>query len=477
MAQAITNTLKPTNSLQGLLGLNPKPLATNVFATSGQSATTPATTAAQLTPKPATSIFNGGTQVPTNSFSSLGTPSTTGLLSTPTANASTLYPPGSAGNGGAITQANDLPNLPVTPTTPSTGNFTTPSGAVVDSNGNTISTPQKGLFSSVLSSLAGSGTANAALGANAQKIASDAGTQISNVGSQAQRFIAGQMSTGTTPVAEGNAAITQQTSAAEQAAIAAGANVALTGNAQALTGQAQTQSALTSAAGLAQPSTAAYGNTVFDPVTGTYSGAENGGLPADVMQQYAQMAASGQYASIPSSITSNAVLNAQLNSAAKALNPAYTPISAQGASGVLAGIPALQSASAAAEGIKNTIGTYLQQNPTINASQLAQGNVLSQWIAGQTSDPRYSILLNQLTEYANTLAPILGVGGDPTNMKTQIAQSFVNAAANGQSINSVLDAMSSLAANKINDLQSGAIGGGTTVPAATGTGSGGLYDW
>lgn len=464
MAQPIANTVKSPNTLQGLLGLLPTPKSTVANST-------PATIPSQLAPKTTATPFNGGATT-NGSFMGTPAPASTGLMpaapvATQTSTAG-LYPPGTPQNGGNITQANTLPNLPVTPPTP-TQTFTTPNGAVVNADGTIVSpsptTP--GLFSSVASSLAGSGAANTALGANAQKIASDAGTAIANTGAQGARFEAGQRTTGTTPVAEGNAAVTAQTTAAEQAAIAAGANVALQGNQQAISAQGQTQSALATAGGLAQPSTAAFGQTVFDPTTGTYVGASTGGLPADVMQQYAQMAVTGQYSAIPSFITSNPVLNAQLNVAAKALNPSFTPVGATGTSGVLAGIPALQSANAAADGIKNTINTYLQQNPQLNPSDLAAGNLLNQWIQGkQLTDPKYQTLFNYLDEYTNTLAPILGVGGDPTNLKTQIAQGFVNGAASGQSITQVLNAISGLATNKIADLQSGANGGGTTVPPA-----------
>lgn len=233
---------------------------------------------------------------------------------------------------------------------------------------------------------------------------------------------------------------------------------------QALTQRGQTLEALQQAASLGQPSPAAFGQTTFDPLQGGFSG--GAGLPPDVMQHYAQMAASGQYSAIPSFITGNPVLNAQLNVAAKAFNPNFTPIGAQGASGVLSTIPALQSAETAAEGIKNTIVSYLNQNPQLNPSDLAAGNILQQWIQGkQLTDPKYQTLFNYLNEYTNTLAPILGVGGDTTNLKTQIAQSFVNAAASGQSISEVLNSLSQLAANKVIDLQRGATGQGTVVPS------------
>ncbi len=257
---------------------------------------------------------------------------------------------------------------------------------------------------------------------------------------------------------QGRAQVVQQASAEKEAALQ-------TGVANALAAQQQGLGAMTSAAGLAAPSPSAFGQTTFNPLEGGFEG--DGGLPPAVMSQYAQMAANGQYSAIPSFITSNPVLNAQLNVAAKAFNPNFNPIQAAGASGVLGSIPALQSAETAADGIKNTIISYLGANPQLNPSDLAVGNKLQQWIEGkQLTDPKYQTLFNYLNEYTNTLAPILGVGGDTTNLKTQIAQSFINAAASGQSITEVLEALSQLASNKVIDLQRGAVGQGTSVPEA-----------
>lgn len=460
MAQAITNTVQSSNSLAGLLGLNPKPLSNNVF---GNMANTTPSAILPKAPAPAQPSNATIAGLLTSSLPK-GAPQTTSapVNTSPVANNASYNP-----NAGYMsTNYSTGAGTPAPLATPTTPAAPTPA-------------PTQGLFPSVLSSLASSGVQNNALAANAQKIANDAGQKIADIGGQGARFEAGQLTTGTSPVAEGNAAVTAQSTSAAQQAVAQGANVALTGNQQGITAQGQTQSALTSAANLAQPSTAAYGQTVFDPVSGQYTG--GGGLPAEVMQQYAQMAATGQYAAIPSFITSNPVLNAQLNVAAKGINPGYTPVGAQGASGVLGGIPALQSANAAADGIKNTIQTYLQANPQLNPSNLAAGNQLQQWIQGkQLTDPKYQTLFNYLDEFTNTLAPILGVGGDPTNLKTQIAQGFVNGAASGQSISQVLNAISALATNKITDLQSGAVGGGTSVPSATGggaAGSGSVWDF
>lgn len=127
----------------------------------------------------------------------------------------------------------------------------------------------------------------------------------------------------------------------------------------------------------------------------------------------------------------------------------------------------MTSANTAARGIQGTIQQYLAQNPDINSSQLAAGNFVQQWLQGkQLADPKYQTLFNYLNEYTNTLAPILGVGGDPTNLKTEIAQSFINAQASGQSISQVLDSIAKLAEDKVANLQSGALGGPQVAGAA-----------
>lgn len=496
MAQSVSNTVTSTNPLAGLLGLNPKPKA-SVDTTTPQSlvgapqtnfqsllggVTHGINSAIQSIPSALGSVasteLNGIGNAASGVYNYLKAPSGTPYSTpnpAPQAQTGLVSPtvPAIQSQAPVIPQVtNSQPNAVSTPlTTPSgmqvTGNPGTFSGT--NSTAPTATTP--GVFSNVLGSLANSGAANNALGQNAQNIAANYGQQIANVGGQGAKFQAGQLTTGTTPVAEGNAAVTAQTTAAQQAALAAGEQAALTGNQQAISAQGQTQSALATAAGLAQPSQAAFGQTVFDPATGQYTG--GGGLPADVMQQYAQMAVNGNYSAIPSSVTSNPVLNAQLNVAAQALNPSFSPVQAQGASGVIGGLAQLTSANTAADGIKNTITSYLSSNPQLNPAGFTAGNQLSQWLAGkQLGDPKYQTLANYLNEYTNTLAPILGVGGDATNLKTQIAQGFVNAAASGQSISSVLESMSQLATNKIQDIQNGATGGSTSVPSST-NGSGG----
>lgn len=118
-------------------------------------------------------------------------------------------------------------------------------------------------------------------------------------------------------------------------------------------------------------------------------------------------------------------------------------------------------ANTAAKGIQGTIQQYLQDNPQLNSSASTIANAAQQWITGkQLGDPTYQTLFNYLNEYISTLAPILGVGGDTTNLKTEIAQSFINAKASGQSISQVLNSIGKLADDKYQNIVSAGQGGG-----------------
>lgn len=362
-----------------------------------------------------------------------------------------------ANNTGSIAR----PTLqPLASTTPQIGGVG--SGGTLNPN-YTMSTPQapvRGLFSDVVSSLASHGVdRNKQIADEAKAIGDKYAAKFEGL-LPSTRSVAGHLTTGTLPIGEGNAQAISRAAQASAGIISDQQASEMAAINSALAAQGQAQSALGTAGGLTQPQVTGYGQTVFDPSTGQFAGGGGGGLPDNVMQQYAQMAATGQYNAIPTFITSNPILNAQLNDAARRINSSYTPVGSQGAGAVLAQIPALESANSAAEGIRHTITSYLSANPGLNPSNLAAGNLLQQWIQGkQLTDPKYQTLFNYLNEYTNTLAPILGVGGEPTNLKTQIAQGFINAAGSGQSIAEVLNNMSQLATDKIANMRSGAIGG------------------
>lgn len=125
-------------------------------------------------------------------------------------------------------------------------------------------------------------------------------------------------------------------------------------------------------------------------------------------------------------------------------------VSGQAAAG--ANIVPMQTALAQARGIQAKIGTLLQQQPSLNQSPLAAANAIQQW-AQSTQAPTgpYVSLLQDLQEYANTIAPVLGVGGTATDLKTSIATQLVPTLASGGTIQQALANLDNVAVGKIND--------------------------
>lgn len=177
------------------------------------------------------------------------------------------------------------------------------------------------------------GAGNIPIGQEAQAIADQYGKKIANVGQTGAQFEAGQLTTGTSPIAEGNAAVTAQTTAAQQQALATGENAALQGinyklqgqnqaaNAAneaagtANTGQGLLQAGLQEAGGLLQPQLGQPGQAYYNPQTGTAEGSQNGapaGIDPGVWAKYQQDYATGQFGAIPASILNNAELAGQL---------------------------------------------------------------------------------------------------------------------------------------------------------------------
>ena len=324
------------------------------------------------------------------------------------------------------------------------------------------------------------GAGNLPIGKKAADIASEYGQKIADVGTQGAKFRAGQLTTGTSPVAEGNAAVTAQTTAAQQQALAAAEQAALLGTGQELTaeqqaanaanaaaGQAQTgqgllQTGLGTAAGYAQPAPAAFGQTVFNPITGQYEG--GGGLPQETLQQYAQMAASGQYAAIPSSITSNPVLSAQVNAAAKAINPNFNPITstAQGAASAdLTGQAANIQASANGAESNFDLMKNIAAQGGVNDTNVPVLNTLKQNVAkGLTSNAAVVNFQSLLQSVRSQYATILG-GGTSSVEALQEAQQLIPD-------NISLAALESLGTNLRSDAQNRVAGIQQQVGSLTG---------
>lgn len=361
---------------------------------------------------------------------------------------------------------------PINLTTPApqTGNVQTPSGATVNAASGALLTPppstaSRGLFSDVATSLASRGSQTNPMTQEsyqrAQQLAETLRQSRQNQSnSEAQQRLA------PIPIgdATGRQAVIRQQYETQQAALSGQLQAE-----QALAGlgiqQAGVQQqALGTVAGLAPEATR------FETFGGTSLSPQN--RAQELAQQVRNQLISPQQAEDQMASLYGGAGKTFLNQALQGTG-GYNYIAgaaqAVGQANVLGNLPALNSANTAAEGIKNTINSYLQANPTLNPSPLAAGNAFLQFVQGkQLSDPKYQTLVNYLNEYTSTLAPILGVGGTPTDFKTSIAQSFINAAASGASITEVLNNMSKLAEDKIKNIQSGATGGGVVSQTQTG---------
>lgn len=220
-------------------------------------------------------------------------PTTSGILSQPT---EASYNPNNGGvtNVGGVNYQNGAPitgyvsggQSAAPSTTTASGGTTFPgiinSLATTAQNGSTVG-------QNATNATLNYGAGNIPIGTDAANIASQYGQQIANVGAHGAQFEGGQLTTGTSPVAQGNAAVTAQTTAAEQTALAQGEQGALQGTAQQLTAQQQaadaaelaagqantaqanTQSGLTNAGTLSAPTSNF--PFKFDPLTGSFTNA------------------------------------------------------------------------------------------------------------------------------------------------------------------------------------------------------------
>lgn len=194
-------------------------------------------------------------------------------------NPSSNLTPEQTANNAKIAQggfkAQDVVGTPTTPSAPTTPSpAPTPAPQPQPTQAPTpapAEQPKPTEFATYTGSLAGAPEQNKVYADRAREIANTAGQTISDIGQQGAKGIAGYRTTGTSPVAEGNAAVLAQTTAAQQQAVAQGAQMELAGNQQGLTAQSQGQTGLYGAAGLVKPESGAtfFGSPLSGNVVGT----------------------------------------------------------------------------------------------------------------------------------------------------------------------------------------------------------------
>ncbi|MDE2102438.1 MAG: hypothetical protein KGL39_34650 [Patescibacteria group bacterium] len=304
----------------------------------------------------------------------------------------------------------------------------------------------------------------------------------------------GQQTTGTTPVGEGNAQTTYNSisnrlsnlQSAEDAALKGvgyqltgqnqAANAANAAAGQALQGQSLQQTGLANAGQLSEPSATTQqvgqGTTVLDA----------NGNPIATTPVIAPVGTQYPYSVAPTTYQGQnaTTFPSGTQQGGGAQNTPFTGGQAQGEANIGAQVKQNEATIGAAQFIQQKINNEIAQNH-INPSSLTAVNFWNQWIQGQVSNPQYQNFGADMTDYAATIAPLLGYGGNITDQKTGIAQAMVPLLASGQTITQALDNLNNLALGK--NAAFGAAGqsgnnptgapassaGQTTVPGMSGT--------
>ena len=351
---------------------------------------------------------------------------------------------------------------------------------------------------------------------NAANIANAAGQQISNIGQEGARGEAGYLTTGTSPVGEGNSAVLAQTTAAQQQAVSQGANMQLAGNAQGLTGQLQQEqgynqasgnaltsqgqgiTGLNSAADNAKSYPTSQGQTTYNPMTNSFSG----GSYATNLQTVVQAIKSGNMG-----YTDGVNSLASLSPTAKAdvlaaLGTGFDTVasdanaSAKGSNITTGGTAAT---SAAASGLQSATNNYVAANTAYSTATAQSKNLQSTMTStGINTNPQFvnskiNALQNQLgsANYASFITSLnearqaytnllSSVGASTPTVNGQQATDIFNQNSTPAQINAAIDALNQAAYAKLKPMydqigiyQSQLGGSGT---GTTGTGAGSSWD-
>ena len=231
-------------------------------------------------------------------------------------------------------------------------------------------------------------------------------------------------------LASGQQGILSRLEAGKEAALSgqlAGAQAA----AQTATGQQATQlGGLESAAGLVAPQQVSPTNVPYNPATGTY------GTPA-----------STAYGTGTNGLQAVGNIAGQIN--------------------VGQNVTQLNSYLGGAQVVGNNLNQLIK-DADINPTGITYLNGVIQFGADKMSNPQYREFAGQINDFVASLAPILGVGGNVTDMKTQMSNQIINGLQSGETITQVVDYFLKQAQQKIQGMSAGGGAGGTQTQTSTG---------
>jgi len=134
-------------------------------------------------------------------------------------------------------------------------------------------------------------------------------------------------------------------------------------------------------------------------------------------------------------------------------------------------VVAHEQAKAVGQNIKNLLATS-----DINPSDFVDVNNALAFVNGKVSNPKYQQLSTAISEYISSLAPILGTGGDVTDLKTRIAESMINGNASSSTVSQMVDYIDQLASQKLEAKRTAAQTQNNVQQTTSGQG-GGQWDW
>jgi hypothetical protein len=102
--------------------------------------------------------------------------------------------------------------------------------------------------------------------------------------------------------------------------------------------------------------------------------------------------------------------------------------------------------------ISNSLISQIAQNSNLNPSNITAVNQAIQAIAGQTSNPQYQTLLNQMTDIVSTYGQIL-TPGSSTDTSRATAAGLVNQLAQGSTVQQVISSLDQQSQEKISGIQ------------------------
>ena len=234
------------------------------------------------------------------------------------------------------------------------------------------------------------------------------------------------------------------------------------GLANILSGNAQQQTAYNEAGGLA--------NTAASNATSQQGTQQSGQAAAARLAQPQQVS--------PTNVPYNPTSNTYGSPAATAYGSNGTDGlqsvgNISGQIGIGQNVAQLNSSLGGAQVVGQNLNKLISDN-NINPTALTFANGALQLGAQYTSNAAYQQFQGQINDFIASLAPILGAGGNVTDMKTQMSSQIVNALQSGQSIQDTVNYFLDQAKQKIGGLSAG---GGAGQSNGTNNTTNSQYNW